>query len=69
MWKPTEQDYSWQRKFLSLMKDGGTWLTSYGAYQVNHRTKTLTLSNLIPGYDEDRRRIKDVCKGIGWKVM
>lgn len=65
-WQPSKSDIEWVRRTLSMIKEGGHWITSEGVYQVDHRLKTLTL---IQGYKAQIfHRTAKVLPLIGWTM-
>lgn len=76
MYKPSESDKQWLRNLLSLLKDGGTWGTSFAVYRVDKANKQLKEVDAEipfvpsePHNEEDKRRVRLVAEAIGWKVI
>lgn len=72
-WTPQQSDIEWLRGLLSLIKNGGVWANSHGAYRVDHDAKTITLICELPTANyvtlttiHDRTRI--VAEQIGWTL-
>ena len=69
MWKPSLNDIEWMRALISKLADGANWITYFARFQLDKANKILYVREKMPGSEEDIRRVKVVCRKLGWKVI
>ena len=53
-YKPTPEDVAWARNLVSILKDGGTWVCSWGTYRLNKVSRQVELLLTYPWFPEER---------------
>jgi hypothetical protein len=71
-WEPAQSDLEWTERTLGLLRDGGTWITTFASYEVHHKARVITcfpFHQLSPGAAESHARVKKVLNILGWQVQ
>ncbi|MGW8177939.1 MAG: hypothetical protein ACWGQW_03980 [bacterium] len=72
-WHPGKPEIAWAEGMLDPLRDQAMWGCSWGVYDINKDTKTLTLKSLAPIQDDlylkdMLYKTKKTFKAIGWST-
>jgi len=66
--KATEQDIVWMNNLMSIIKDGGSWATSFAVFQKQDDKTLLCIQDSYPNktyVEKNVERVKIVCVVAG----
>lgn len=66
--KATEQDVLWMKNLMSIIEDGGSWVTSFAMFKKQDDTTLICIQNSYPDkvyVERNIERVKIVCKDAG----